>query len=114
MTNQAAATILKKLEQSLDDYCKLNDECIEAFQMAIDALEKQIIKPTDRHIKPCPFCGSEAILKVKPDGFSVPVAYSAHVTCIKCNAMGKSYLERYAGHDFDERAVDAWNRRIEC
>lgn len=86
----------------------------EAFQMGIDALEKQIIKPTDRHIKPCPFCGSEAILKVKPDGFSVPVAYSAHVTCIKCNAMGKSYLERYAGHDFDERAVDAWNRRIPC
>ena len=39
MTNQTAVTILKNLEQSLDDYCELNDEGKEAFHMAITALE---------------------------------------------------------------------------
>ena len=40
MTNQTAVTILKNLEQSLDDYCELNDEGKEAFHMAITALEQ--------------------------------------------------------------------------
>ena len=39
MTNQTAVTILKNLEQNLDDYCELNDEGKEAFHMAITALE---------------------------------------------------------------------------
>lgn len=39
MTNQTAVTILKNLEQSLDDYCELNDEGKVAFRMAIAALE---------------------------------------------------------------------------
>lgn len=40
MTNQTAVTILKNLEQSLDDYCELDDEGKEAFRMAITALEQ--------------------------------------------------------------------------
>lgn len=39
MNNQAAITLLKGLEQSLDDYCELNDEGKTAFRMAIAALE---------------------------------------------------------------------------
>lgn len=39
MNNQAAITLLKGLEQSLDDYCELNDEGKKAFGMAITALE---------------------------------------------------------------------------
>lgn len=39
MNNQAAITLLKGLEQSLDDYCELNDEGKTAFRMAITALE---------------------------------------------------------------------------
>lgn len=39
MTNQIAITMLKTLEQSLDDYCELNDEGKTAFSMAITALE---------------------------------------------------------------------------
>lgn len=39
MTNQVAITMLKNLEQSLDDYCELNDEGKTAFSMAITALE---------------------------------------------------------------------------
>lgn len=39
MNNQAAITLLKDLEQSLDDYCELNDEGKTAFRMGITALE---------------------------------------------------------------------------
>lgn len=40
MTNQVAITMLKNLEQSLDDYCELNDEGKTAFSMAITALQQ--------------------------------------------------------------------------
>ena len=39
MTNIQAIDLLKGLEQSLDDYCELNDEGKAAFRMAITALE---------------------------------------------------------------------------
>ena len=39
MNNQQAINLLKGLEQSLDDYCELNDEGKTAFRMAITALE---------------------------------------------------------------------------
>ena len=39
MTNIQAINLLKGLEQSLDDYCELNDEGKAAFRMAITALE---------------------------------------------------------------------------
>ncbi len=39
MNNQQAINLLKNLEQSLDDYCELNDEGKTAFRMAITALE---------------------------------------------------------------------------
>ena len=39
MTNIQAIDLLKGLEQSLDDYCELNDEGKTAFHMAIAALE---------------------------------------------------------------------------
>ena len=38
MTNLQAIDLLKGLEQSLDDYCELNDEGKTAFRMAIEAL----------------------------------------------------------------------------
>ena len=39
MTNIQAINLLKGLEQSLDDYCELNDEGKTAFHIAIMALE---------------------------------------------------------------------------
>jgi len=39
MTNIQAIDLLKGLEQSLDDYCELNDEGKTAFHMAITTLE---------------------------------------------------------------------------
>lgn len=38
MTNIQAINLLKGLEQSLDDYCELNEEGKTAFRMAIEAL----------------------------------------------------------------------------
>ena len=39
MNSRQAINLLKGLEQSLDDYCELNDEGKTAFGMAITALE---------------------------------------------------------------------------
>lgn len=39
MTNLQAIDLLKGLEQSLDDYCELDNEGKTAFDMAITALE---------------------------------------------------------------------------
>lgn len=39
MNKQQAINLLKNLEQSLDDYCELNDEGKTAFRMGITALE---------------------------------------------------------------------------
>ena len=39
MNSRQAINLLKGLEQSLDDYCELNDEGKAAFRMAITALE---------------------------------------------------------------------------
>lgn len=39
MNSRQAINLLKDLEQSLDDYCELNDEGKAAFRMAITALE---------------------------------------------------------------------------
>ena len=39
MNSRQAINLLKGLEQSLDDYCELNDEGKAAFRMAIEALE---------------------------------------------------------------------------
>ena len=39
VNSRQAINLLKGLEQSLDDYCELNDEGENAFRMAITALE---------------------------------------------------------------------------
>lgn len=62
MNSQIAITLLKDLEQSLDDYCELNDEGKTVFSMAIEALEKQIpkkFKVVNNTIPICPVCGEE-------------------------------------------------------
>lgn len=62
MTNQQAINLLKGLEQSLDDYCELNDEGKTAFYMAIEALEvfgnseKMHDRTTDGQIVRCRDC----------------------------------------------------------
>ena len=63
MTNIQAIDLLKGLEQSLDDYCELNDEGKTAFHMAITALEvfgnsEQL--PSAQPERTCVNCGRTA------------------------------------------------------
>lgn len=75
MTNQTAATILKNLEQSLDDYCELNDEGKEAFHMAITALEL--------------FGNSEQLQNCKTGKWTK--AYDGNDDHVKCTGCFKTY-----------------------
>jgi len=61
LTNsQQAINLLKGLEQSLDDYCELNDEGKAAFRMAITALElfgnSEQLPSAQPEITECPMC----------------------------------------------------------
>ena len=49
MTIIHAINLLKGLEQSLDDYCELNDEGKTAFNMAITALSEQLASKQDKY-----------------------------------------------------------------
>ena len=48
-------------------------------------------------LKPCPFCGGEAVLGMDFDWF--------YVYCINCQAQ----IEK----TYKEEAIEAWNRRAE-
>lgn len=60
-------------------------------------------------LKPCPFCGSEVFLMVVPPHthiiFDMPECEGeAFVECTNCGAA--------IGERTEERAIDAWNRRV--
>jgi len=61
-------------------------------------------------LKPCPFCGGEAELRLYNGGIGDP--YSARGACLKCEAMGPQtyWIE---SKKFKEIAVNKWNRRVE-
>lgn len=61
MTSQQAIILLRNLEQSLDDYCELNDEGKTAFCKAITALElfgnsEQLPPAQPEQKEPCSAC----------------------------------------------------------
>lgn len=53
----------------------------------------------EKKLKPCPFCGNDAILLKQVYGYSV--------TCSKCSASIKPFYET------EEIAVKIWNQRDE-
>ncbi len=55
-------------------------------------------------LKPCPFCGGKSSLN---DNSS-----SSYVHCEKCGATGESFniSKKYSS---DEKAAEAWNRRVD-
>lgn len=76
-------------------------------------------------LKPCPFCGGKAELKIKD-------LYDVHIECIKCGCMTNTFNEYYNARDYAieqmkagkvdsvigiiqqcsvKKAVEAWNRR---
>ena len=67
---------------------------------------------TDK-LKPCPFCGREAILvKNEHPRLHRPSRNGQyHVACYECDLM-MGYDEDYGGQfDTKEEAIEAWNRR---
>lgn len=61
----------------------------------------------DINLKPCPFCGGDAIVREfnAPDG---SIMYSA-----RC-ASGKCLIKPMTGWTYTkQRAIDAWNRRAD-
>lgn len=68
-----------------------------------------------KELKPCPFCGGEAIIKAanKSYGFTI------WCQCSKCNARTEGYCpntnkENDTMENIEkckERAIEAWNRR---
>ena len=51
-------------------------------------------------LKPCPFCGNEAVLFTGGE-------HLAYVGCVKCGAK----LPACFGENKEAEAVEAWNRR---
>ena len=82
MTNIQAIDLLKGLEQSLDDYCELNDEGKAAFRMAIEALEL--------------FGNAEQLPSAQPeeDCDTCKHGYFGDTCCNNCKMGFPSYYER--------------------
>ena len=59
----------------------------------------------NKELKPCPFCGGEAVLRT-----SVFFKHDAYVRCKKCGAKSMSYPSASA-EDARLRTIEAWNRR---
>ena len=54
----------------------------------------------DKNLKPCPFCGGQAVF--------VPLSTcSGYIACVDCNIAIKN------GETWDEKAAKMWNRRCE-
>jgi len=81
MTNIQAIDLLKDLEQSLDDYCELNDEGKTAFGMAITALEL--------------FGNSEQLPSAQPeeDCDTCKHGYFGDAQCERCRVRYPSHYE---------------------
>lgn len=81
MTNIQAINLLKGLEQSLDDYCELNDEGKTAFRMAITALEV--------------FGNSEQLPSVQPEPCEDAVSRKAVLDMLhqECSSMVENFLK---------------------
>ena len=53
-------------------------------------------------LKPCPFCGGEAVIDVDPDA----VRWKYYAVCNRCCATsGLTYTP--------QKAIEAWNRRVD-
>lgn len=63
----------------------------------------------DYKLKPCPFCGGEAYIKIK--SFDVFI-HGAVVECSKCKARTK-LVEPSMDYTAKDKAAELWNRRVE-
>jgi len=92
MTNEAAHAILENLQRIYTQYSELySEDLIEANELAILALEKQIPKKPRRidklnmihgnWIDVCPTCGRKLVERVTTEHESYPVQYNMTNVC---------------------------------
>ena len=61
-------------------------------------------------LKPCPFCGGEARIRIGVTS-SVPHVSKAIVICRECSASTDWLYEKKGDAEFVFEAIEAWNRR---
>lgn len=58
-------------------------------------------------LKPCPFCGGKAKLHHK---YEMMTGYS-YIYCTRCRTETEKFAQS-CSHSSDEKAIEAWNRRV--
>lgn len=59
-------------------------------------------------LKPCPFCGAEAMLETEVQGYTSIV----RIKCICCRATTRVFRDSDHDGSYIFNAVEAWNRRV--
>lgn len=61
-------------------------------------------------LKPCPFCGGEALLDTWWEPADRPVVYVVKIFCLPCNVEMTTECDEEAAAT--QIAIAAWNRRV--
>lgn len=111
------------------DTSEIDGKFVDIEGMAKDAckreLSKVMVEPdiaedfkyevvtSDPELKPCPFCGCEAILKKDRESDANVLYDVAFVKCPKCGCRTRSFITDgyYGATTTEQDAIDAWNRR---
>lgn len=65
-------------------------------------------KKMENNLKPCPFCGSDKIVKTTIDGWGVSKYGRARIECKNCGLKTRYFEEEFKG----EYVEEYWNKRI--
>ena len=59
-------------------------------------------------LKPCPFCGEEAMLETDVQGHTS----IARIKCVRCRAATRVFIDSDNDGSYIFDAAEAWNRRV--
>ena len=67
----------------------------------------------DTKLKPCPFCGGEAVFFnfVDRDPRSVTATPVCQILCTNCKALMGNFVAEDSSFSYKDKATEAWNRR---
>jgi hypothetical protein len=63
-------------------------------------------------LRECPFCGGKAVIQTSVSN-AIPKCPTAICYCEKCKASGKWFEDVNCDGTFIDKAIEAWNRRID-